>query len=173
MMTKNKFLAALDRGLRPLRREERRRLGEYYAEMIDDRAEEGGSEAEIISQLGAPEAVAAGILKSEPESSFQKRLSRGKIAWILALSPIWVSILAAAIAVCAAYASAILAFWASSVGGAALAVYFLFAGRTARALAYLGAALVLMGLGILAWRAAKAVIFLVRKSRRARIGGRK
>ena len=140
-MTRNRFLAALNRRLRPLRREDRRRLIEYYAEMIDDRVEEGKPEADVIRDLGTPRAVAAGMLSS----SLQKRQSRGKIGWILALSPVWV-------ALCAAYFCVILALWAS---------------------AFLGAALILMGLGMLAWRGTKAAILLKRRSRRARIGEEK
>ena len=161
-MTKNRFLAALNRRLRPLRREDRRRLIEYYAEMIDDRVEEGKPEADVIRDLGTPRAVAAGMLSS----SLQKRQSRGKIGWILALSPVWV-------ALCAAYFCVILALWASAIGGAAMGVYVLFEGKTALASAFLGAALILMGLGMLAWRGTKAAILLKRRSRRARIGEEK
>lgn len=172
-MTKNKYLRALERGLRPLGREDRKRLKEYYAEMIDDRVEEGRPEADVLRELGAPGAVAAGILAGELAAGLKKRPSRGKIAWILALSPIWVALLAAAIAVCAAYISAIVALWAASIGSAALAAHVLFAGKTTQAAAYLGAALILAGLGIFAWRGAMGAISLAKKAKRARIGEEK
>ena len=172
-MTKNRYLRALGRCLRPLRREDRKRLRDYYEEIIDDRVEEGRPEADVLRELGAPKAVAAGILAGELAAGLKKRPSRGKIAWILALSPIWVSLLAAALAVCAAYFCVILALWAVSVGSAALAAYVLFAGKTTQATAYFGAALILTGLGILAWRGAKGIIRLAKKTVRARIGEEK
>ena len=60
-MNKREFLETLTRLAAALPEEERTRLLEYYAEIIDDRTEEGLSEAEAVAALGDPQALAEGL----------------------------------------------------------------------------------------------------------------
>ena len=53
-MDKQTFLNELDRLAGTLPEMDRRKLIEYYAEMIDDRMEDGLSEAEAVAMLGDP-----------------------------------------------------------------------------------------------------------------------
>ena len=102
----------------------------FYIEMIEDRVEEGLSEEEAVSAIGSPYEIAEQIVCKLPLSKIAKEAIKPKRALktteivLLALgSPIWLSLLIAAIAVVVAlYASlwsGIASLWA---GFAALAV---------------------------------------------------
>ena len=58
-LNRRAFLRALERGLAPLREEDRRQALDYYAEMIADSVENGLSEEEAVANFDAPEAIAA------------------------------------------------------------------------------------------------------------------
>lgn len=58
-MNKQSFLRALERGLAPLREEDRRQALDYYAEMIADAVENGASEEDAVAGFDAPESIAA------------------------------------------------------------------------------------------------------------------
>lgn len=71
-MTKDAFLKRLNDILLGLKEDEREKTQEYYAEMIADRMEDGMSEEDAVAALGAPEAIAAQILREaglEPDPS--------------------------------------------------------------------------------------------------------
>ena len=60
-MTKIEFLLKLEKQLAGLPESDLIRTIDYYNEIIDDRTEDTGSEAEAVAALGAPEDVAAYI----------------------------------------------------------------------------------------------------------------
>ena len=103
-MTKIEFLAAVSvelGGLRPA--DVREQIG-FLSEMIDDRIDEGFSEAEAVSAMGAPASVAATILADAPFSAIvddgkgkEKKHGSFRTVLIWAASPIWVSLVFAAV----------------------------------------------------------------------------
>ncbi|QKN23356.1 DUF1700 domain-containing protein [Caproicibacterium lactatifermentans] len=60
-MTKETFLKELALGLTNLSQEERRRVLEYYGELICDGIENGKSEESVIQDFGSPKEIAASI----------------------------------------------------------------------------------------------------------------
>nr|AHF25199.1 putative secreted protein [uncultured bacterium Contig1578] len=61
-MNKSEFLDRLNHCLAALPAQEKARLNDYYAEMIDDRVENGMSEEEAVAALGDPVALAGELL---------------------------------------------------------------------------------------------------------------
>ena len=104
-MTKNEFLGQLEAGLSALPKSERdERIG-FYAEMIDDRLEEGLTEQEAVAAVGgigeviARELAEARSIKQENEEAATKRTKRGWTAVALSAGfPLWISLLAVAFA---------------------------------------------------------------------------
>ena len=62
-MTKLEYLEKLERGLRALPKEERRRQRDYYEEMLNDRMDEGLAEEEAVARMEPPEVVTERILR--------------------------------------------------------------------------------------------------------------
>lgn len=165
-MNKQEFLLALRRALSDLPEEDVRVSLDYYAEIIDDRMEEGTPETEAVASLGSVTAVAEQILLDMPLPKLVKarvkpkrRLRAWEIILIAAGSPVWFPILVALAAVALAlyavlwsvavslYAAdvALAAGALAGVGGCAV----LFAvGRPPVALLLLSAALLCAGLAI-------------------------
>lgn len=183
-MTKTKFLAALASQLAGLPEADIQRFLDYYSEMIDDRMEETGDEAEAIAALGMPDSIAEQILSEYPLPKLvkQKMKPRRKMAaWEIVLlcvgSPIWLSLLIGAfVIVISLYAvafSLVVSFFAGSVAcggftiGALVQAVLLFVGGSWKAgLLYLGMTLTAIGLGFYLWQLAlliaKAVIRLTK-----------
>ena len=61
-MNKREFLKALEKRLKNLPKKEIQKSLAFYSEIIDDRMEEGASEAEAVKNLGTPDEVAREIL---------------------------------------------------------------------------------------------------------------
>ena len=61
-MNKREFLKALEKRLKNLPKKEIQKSLAFYSEIIDDRMEEGDSEAEAVKNLGTPDEVAREIL---------------------------------------------------------------------------------------------------------------
>ncbi|MDO4344171.1 MAG: DUF1700 domain-containing protein [Eubacteriales bacterium] len=99
-MNKTEFLDRLEKLLKSLDKQERRKFLAYYSEMIDDAMEDGCTEEEAVARIGSPGAAAEEIL-SEREIAPQKSSSTVKkitIAILLILgSPLWGSIVLAAV----------------------------------------------------------------------------
>lgn len=168
-MTKIEFLLKLEKQLAGLPESDLMRTIDYYNEIIDDRTEDTGSEAEAVAVLGAPEDVAAQVISeiSLPKLVKEKIKPRRKMAvWEIVLlcvgSPIWVCLLIAAFAVAVAlYAvafSVVISLFAAAVtcGGIAVAgtIYsfvFFFRGGWIEALFYVGFVLLCIGLAIYLW----------------------
>ena len=105
-MTKQEFIEALRTRLSGLpQKEAEERIG-FYIEMIDDRIEEGLTEAEAVFAVGSVDDIAAQIL-SEPEMAKatsekpkeKKKLSPTIIVLLILGAPVWLSLAVAAFSV--------------------------------------------------------------------------
>ena len=117
-MNKTEFLDALRHALGKLPSYEVEQSIAFYAEMIDDRIEDGMSEQEAVAALGSVHAIAAQIVAETPP--IPKAIAKANtgsrtlnIVLLAILSPIWVTLaLAFACMVLAIY----LAIWSVVVG---------------------------------------------------------
>ena len=105
-MLKQEFLYRLKAQLKGLPEKEVFDRICFYEEMIDDRIEEGKTEEDAVNDIGTVEEVAAQILKDIPLSKVIKEKIKPKRnfrVWEIILialgSPIWLSLLIAAVAV--------------------------------------------------------------------------
>ena len=168
-MTKEGFLAQLRQQLWALPEADRQNSLDYYAEMIDDRMEEGLSEEEAVAAIGNLEEIVQQILGETPrppvvvEPAKKAEPAKGSTkTWLIILlvlgSPVWIPLLASAIgtvigiyvslwSVVIALYAAFLALAVSSVG-CIVGSFFMFGGITGGIVAW-GAALVCAGLAIL------------------------
>lgn len=107
-MTRIEFICALSDKLSSLDTDERTKTLEYYDEIINDRMEDGMSESEAVDALGDIDKIAQEILCQKPmgtliKSKLDKKGSKlwdNKVLIIILLivgSPIWLSLIAAAI----------------------------------------------------------------------------
>lgn len=132
-MKKFEFLFLLEKELRGLPEEDIRRTLDYYAEIIDDRVEDGADEESVVKDLGDVKDICDRIWS---ESSLPKvakaRLKRSRTfkAWEIVLiilgSPVWLPVLlAVGVVILAAYVvlwAVVISFYAigASIGGVAL-----------------------------------------------------
>lgn len=166
-MNKREFLDALRKALYGLPDEDIGKSLDFYAEMIDDRIEDGLSEQEAVVAIGDPQEIAKQILSDisitklvKQKIKPKRRLSVLEIALLILGSPIWLSLLIAAIAIVLSlyvslwsviislYAVAISVAACSIAGVACFAIYMI-AGRLAEGAFMLGVGLVCIGLAIL------------------------
>lgn len=184
-MNKQEFLEELRKGLSGLPQGDIEERLSFYSEMIDDRMEEGLSESEAVSAIGSVKDVVFQILSEMPLTKLVKEKvtpNRSLKVWeivLLALgSPIWLSLLLAAVAiVLAVYIviwSVIITLWsveavfvACFLGGLASAIVFMFQGHTLTAVGMLGMGMCCAGLAVFlvfGCRAAtKGTFFLTKK----------
>ena len=184
-MDKFAFLSALRDRLSRLPDEDVERSVEYYSEMIDDRIEEGLSEADAVEAVGSVEEIAVQIMTEVPLSKLVKAKVRPKRAlriWEIILlvlgSPVWLPLLAAAFiivlvvyiviwAVVVVFYSCDLTFAACAVAGVIGAVVLGFTGKLALAAMFLGAGLFLAGLAVFSFlgcnQVAKGLLWLSKK----------
>ena len=165
-MTKNEFLEQLRRGLSGLPMEDIDERLNFYSEMIDDRIEEGLSEAEAVGAVGSVSDIVSQILRETPLTKLVKEkvkpakpLKWWAIVLIVLGSPIWLSLLiAAAVIVLAVYVvlwSLDVSLWAvdaslalGAVGGVLSLPIFAAQGHTSTGIAMLGGGLFCAGLAI-------------------------
>lgn len=119
-MKKNEFMAELAIKLVGLPPEDSKRWLEYYAEMLDDRIEEGMSEAAAVASLGDPAEIVKEILAQMPLTKLIKnrvKPSRKLRVWEIILiclgSPIWLSV---AISLVAVFLSVYISLWSVLIG---------------------------------------------------------
>lgn len=173
-MNKREFLAELKAGLSGLPQKDMDETLTFYSEMIDDRIEEGLIEEKAVDQIGTVEEVISQIIAEIPLPRLVKEKVRSKRAlrkWEIVLlglgSPIWLSLLIAAVAVIfSLYVvswSVIISLWAIEIsffacflGGVASAVISAFGGNGLTGFAMLGAGLVCAGMSILLFFGCKA-----------------
>ncbi len=157
---KKKFLKELRRRLRTLPKEERERTVSYFEELIDDAVEEGKTEEAAVADLGNPAEIAADIL-GEANIPKKKKLSAGTIVLLVVGSPIWLSLLVAAVcivfSVVIALYSIVLAILVTAVALVVSGVatfgytvcYYIWQYPTASSVLILGGSLVAIGLDLL------------------------
>lgn len=166
-MNKSEFLSLLRQKLAALPPAEIDRSVNFYAEMIDDRMEEGISEQEAVAAVGDIDKIVSGILSERPLSEVirdiqpQKNRQAWQIVLIVLGFPLWFPLLAAFFAV---IASVYISIWAViislyaavvalALGGLAgcVGAVFGFASSVGTGVALFGASLVCIGVGILSF----------------------
>ncbi|MBQ7541771.1 MAG: DUF1700 domain-containing protein [Clostridia bacterium] len=105
-MNKQEFLDELRKGLSCLPPDDAQERLAFYGEMIDDRIEEGLSEADAVDEIGSVERIVSQIVSEVPLTKLVREKVRSKCrlrAWeivLLALgSPLWLPLLLAFFAV--------------------------------------------------------------------------
>jgi len=185
-MRKEEFLKALKKKLAGLPKQEvEERIG-FYAEMIDDRIDEGLSEENAVAEIGSVDEIASQIIADIPLTAIAKerikpkrRLEVWEIVLLVLGVPIWLSIAISLFAVVISVGGAMLlsvlvAAWAIfaalvavAVGGIFFAINVLLQGAPLQALAILGITFACAGLSILMFQggisASKGIVWLWKK----------
>ena len=184
-MTKKEFLKELKSRLALLPSDDVEASIEYYSEMIDERIEEGMDEESAVASLPTPEKAAADVISEMSISKLVKARIKPKrtlhtweIVLIILGSPIWISLILAAVSVVfSVYISlwsVVASFWmvgisifatalASLASGLALLII---AGNAGAGMLFLGAAIFLTGIGIFGFWGCKAVtVFMLKLSK--------
>ena len=163
-MNKEEFLNRLREALKGLPAAETEKSALYYAEILDDRMEDGMSEVEAVASLGAPEEVAENLKLELPLGTLVRSkmsgsgVGAGTVILLVLGSPVWLPLLLAGLAVALSLAvslwAIVLSLWTVvlalmlmlplSVVGAAMK----WANFPAEAVFLLGAACVSGGLAI-------------------------
>lgn len=184
-MTKKEFLNELKKGLCGLPEGDITRSIEFYSEMIDDRIEDGKTEEEAVADIGTVKDAVSQILAEIPITKLikekvkpQRKLRAWEIVLLVLGSPIWLSLLIAAIAVIlSVYVviwSVIVSLWAVfaslagvAVGGIFAGVIFICTGNLFTGLAMFAASFVCAGLAIFSFfgcaAATKGILILTKK----------
>lgn len=173
-MRKNEFLASLYNRLQGLPQEDIEECLIFYAEMIDDRIEEGLSEEEAVRQMGSVDEIVRQTLAEIPLVKLvgkrvkpKRALKTWEIVLIAVGAPVWFPLMIAAFAVMlslyAALWSVVVSLWSvfasfvgCIVGGVAGGILFVCLGNTAAGLAMLSAGLVCAGLSVFCFFGCKA-----------------
>lgn len=184
-MTKKEFLKELKSRLALLPSDDVEASIEYYSEMIDERIEEGMDEESAVASLPTPEKAAADVISEMSISKLVKARIKPKrtlhtweIVLIILGSPIWISLILAAVSVVfSVYISlwsVVASFWmvgisifatalASLASGLALLII---AGNAGAGILFLGAAIFLTGIGIFGFWGCKALtVFMFKLSK--------
>ena len=173
-MTKHEFLTQLSSKLSGLPRTDIDERLMFYSEMIEDRKEDGLSEEDAVAAVGSVDEIAVQISSEIPFAKVIKdriktkwRLTALEIVLLVLGSPIWLSLLIAAFAVCVSlYAvlwSVIISLWsvfvsvlACGVAGIAAGILFAFTSHHLTGIVLFGAGLVCIGLSIFLFFGCKA-----------------
>lgn len=166
-MNKTEFLDSIRARISQLPPQDIQRSLDFYAEMIDDRMEDGMTEQEAVAAMGNVEDIAAQILMDTPLPRLVKaklRPSRALRAWEIVLlilgSPVWFPLLlAAAVVLLAVYIviwSVVIVLYAAelTLGATAIAcllstVLLLMTAKGTQALFFFGAGLICAGATVL------------------------
>jgi uncharacterized membrane protein len=181
-MNKKEFIARLRSALKGLPQNEIEERVIFYSEMIDDRIEEGFSEADAVASIGSVDTIISQIAP-ENQDIKEKKPKRKMGAWEIVLIvlgfPVWFSLLVAAVAVTfslyGALWAVIISFWAVFVSFVACALAGVVAGITLMfftnpftGVAMIGAGITLAGLSIFAFFgchiATKGALILIQKT---------
>ena len=166
-MKKKEFLEKLRASLWAMPEADKQRSVDYYAEMIDDRMEEGLSEEEAVAAIGNLDEIVKQILSETPRppqtiNKEQKQQKRGIEPWMIVLlvlgSPLWVPLVASAagtvLSVYVSLWSVVIALYATTFAlavaalGCILGSIFMI-GSIPKVIVAWGAALLCAGLAIL------------------------
>lgn len=185
-MRKQEFLDRLKASLWAMPEADRQRSADYYAEMIDDRMEEGLSEEDAVAAIGNLDEIVKQILNESPRppqvvrpKQKQKPAQDNTKVWLIILlivgSPVWIplaaSLLSAVLSVYISLWTVVIVLYAVAVAlgvaaiGCIVGSIFMI-GRTATTIVAWGAALVCAGVAILMFMlanlAAKGMIALTK-----------
>ena len=183
-MKKKEFLEKLQASLWAMPETDKQRSVDYYAEMIDDRMEDGLSEEEAVAAIGDLDEIVKQILTETPRppatvNKTQKQQKRGLEPWMIVLlvlgSPVWVPLVASAvgtvISIYVSLWSVVITLYAVTLAlalaaiGCILGSFFMIGGFPEAMVAW-GAALLCAGLAILLFLlanlAAKGMIALTK-----------
>ncbi len=185
-MNKATFLEELRNGLSGLSQEDINERIAFYAEMIDDRMEEGYSEEEAVAGIGSVSRIVSQAIadtppiKSVPEPVTSKRSLRGgEIALLILGFPLWFPLLAAFGAVVLSLYIVVwvliialwvieISLWVGTLGGLAAAVVDYVQGFPLAGTAMVGAALFCAGLALFLLfgciAASKGIVWLTKKT---------
>ena len=183
-MTKQEFLRRLREGIKTLPQNEIDERITFYSEMIDDRIEEGFSEADAVNSVGSVDTIISQIISEVPSAKKEKTVQKRKMkAWEIVLlvlgSPIWFSLAVAVISVIfslyGALWAVIISLWSVFVSFVASSLACIVAGIVGIVLGnyliggtVLGAGVALAGLSILAFfvslTATKIILILSQKT---------
>lgn len=165
-MNKQEFLSRLRKGLSGFPQENVEQHLCFYAEMIDDRIEEGFSEEQAVADLGPVDEILSQIASEIPLSKIVKesvrpkrRLRTWETVLLILGAPLWLSLIIAAFAVVLSVFiviwSAVISLWAIEVSlwacipaFIAAAVIFLWQGYPLAAIAMVAVGLIFAGLSI-------------------------
>ncbi len=151
-MNKQQFLTQLRARLWSIPQADANASVDYYAEMIDDRMEEGLSEEDAVAAVGDVDQIARSILAETPPippapEKKKRRLRWWEIVLLVLGSPIWVSLLVAVVAV-------IFSVWISLWSGV-ISLYATAVALAASAIGcIIGSFFMIDGTWIVAWGAA-------------------
>lgn len=184
-MSKHEFLARLRKGLSGLPQADIEERLTFYAEMLEDRMEEGLSEEEAVAAAGTVDEIVRQVIADIPLARIARERIRPKRclrAWeivLLALgSPIWLALLIAAVAVVAALYVSLWAVMASlwgvlgtfavgAVGSVPLCIFLAVSDGPAPGLVVLAAGAVCAGFSVFMFfgcrEATKGVLILTKK----------
>lgn len=167
-MNKLQFLQALRKRLSALPKADLEERLRFYSEMIEDRMEEGLSEAEAVEAVGSADTIAAQILEDIPHSVYKPAKKGWEIALLILGFPLWFPLLVAAFAVALSlYVSlwaVIISLWAVfaalAVCGLALligGIVSAFGAMISLGIALVGGSLVCAGMSIFLFFGCKAL----------------
>ena len=172
-MHKQEFLSQLQTRLSGLPQEEITEQLNFYREMIEDRMEEGLTEAEAVAAVGTADEIAGQIITDTPlprpttGTASRKSLKVWEIVLLVLGAPLWLSLLMAAFAVVLSLYisvwSVAISLWAVFVSFAACAVAGITAGTVFAftvsppvGIALIGTGILLAGLDIFLFFGCKA-----------------
>ena len=185
-MNKQEFLDNLRGALSGLTQSEIDGRLAFYAEMIDDKVEEGMSEEQAVTELGSAEDIASQIISEIPITRLikervkpKRRLSVWEFVLLFLGFPVWfpllIAVFAVIITVYVAVWSVILSLWAvfvsfivSALFGAVCGVLSIICSNSLKGISLIGLSIVSLGLSILMFfaclAATKGILLLTKKT---------
>lgn len=185
-MNKQEFLDNLKGALSGLPQSEIDGRLAFYAEMIDDKVEEGMSEEQAVAELGSSEGIASKILSEIPITRLikervkpKRRLSVWEFVLLFLGLPVWfpliIAVFAVILTVYVAVWSVILSLWAvfvsfiaSALFGAVCGVLSIICSNALKGISLIGLSIVFLGLSILMFfaclAATKGILLLTKKT---------
>lgn len=158
-MDKHAFLEELKGGLSGLPEGDIAECLAFYGEMIEDKMEEGATEAEAVAALGSVEDIVTRVVASTPLARLvgerlkpRRRLTAVEITLLVLGSPLWFSLLAAVLSVLLAVFvtiwSVAVCLWATFVSLGACALGGLLCGALLTVFSNAAAGVALIGCGV-------------------------
>ena len=181
-MNKQEFLDNLRGALSGLTQSEIDGRLAFYAEMIDDKVEEGMSEEQAVTELGSAEDIASQIISEIPITRLikervkpKRRLSVWEFVLLFLGFPLLRAVFAIIITVYVAVWSVILSLWAvfvsfivSALFGAVCGVLSIICSNSLKGISLIGLSIVSLGLSILMFfaclAATKGILLLTKKT---------